>query len=296
MRTDYLGLEAFVAIADLGSFKRAAAHLTLSQTALSHRIRKLEADLGVQLLIRTTREVALTKEAQAILPEVRESLRALASAYYGLTEEGHARRRTLSFACLPTLAYNYLPQILRDFAEEHREIVVQLHDRQVSQVYELVENGTAEFGISLVGARRWDLDVRAIHTEPYVLFVHRAHPLARQDSVRRSDLAGMPFAQISTQSRNRQMVDDALGEYREAMHLRYLVQNPAMALSLVAAGAAVTILPRLMANLAWEDLVALPFSDVSMQRTLGLVTRRGAALSAPSRRLVGMITDALAGS
>lgn len=296
MRTDYLGLEAFVAIADLGSFKRAATHLALSQTALSHRIRKLESDLGVQLLIRTTREVALTKEAQAILPEVRENLRALANAYSTLTANAEARRKTLSFACLPTLAYNYLPQILRDFAEEYREIVVQLHDRQVSQVYELVENGTAEFGISLVGARRWDLDVRAIHTEPYVLFVHRAHPLARQDSVCRADLAGMPIVQISSQSRNRQMVDDALGEYRDEMHLRYLVQNPAMALSLVAAGTAVTILPRLMANLAWEDLVALPFSDVKMQRTLGLVTRRGAALSEPSRRLIDMITDALAGS
>ena len=49
MRTDYLGLEAFVAIAELGSFHRAADYLHLSQAALSHRIRKIEADLGVQL-------------------------------------------------------------------------------------------------------------------------------------------------------------------------------------------------------------------------------------------------------
>jgi len=220
MRTDYLGLEAFVAIADLGSFNRAAAHLNLSQTALSHRIRKLEADLGVQLMIRSTREVSLTKEAQAILPSVRENLRALADAYATLADEGHRRRHTLPFACLPTVAYNYLPRILHAFAAEHPQIVVEMHDRQVNQVYELVESGTVEFGISLIGARRWDLDVRAIYTEPYVLFVHRAHPLAAQGGVERADLAGLPFVQIITQSRNRQMVDDALGACREAMVLR----------------------------------------------------------------------------
>jgi hypothetical protein len=48
-----------------------------------------------------------------------------------------------------------------------------------------------------------------------------------------------------------------------------------------------------MANLAWADLVALPFSDVRIRRTLGLVTRRGAALSTPAQRLVGMVTEAL---
>ena len=54
-------LHAFVAIAERGSFQHAAAHLNLSQTALSHRIRKLEEDLGVKLLSRTTREVSLTQ-------------------------------------------------------------------------------------------------------------------------------------------------------------------------------------------------------------------------------------------
>ena len=50
MRIDFLGLHAFVAIAERGSFQMAAAHLNLSQTALSHRIRKLEDNLGVKLL------------------------------------------------------------------------------------------------------------------------------------------------------------------------------------------------------------------------------------------------------
>ena len=83
-----------------------------------------------------------------------------------------------------------------------------------------------------------------------------------------------------------------------------------MALSLVAEGAAVTVLPSLMANLAWQDLAALPFNDVEMKRTLGLVTRRGslwyvaygrkrvtrrgASLSPPAQHLVTLLTRHLA--
>ena len=79
MRIDFLGLEAFLSIAERGSFQRAAAHLNLSQTAISHRMRKLEEDLGLKLFARTTREVTLTRAGIDFLPKAR---RALANALY----------------------------------------------------------------------------------------------------------------------------------------------------------------------------------------------------------------------
>lgn len=82
-----------------------------------------------------------------------------------------------------------------------------------------------------------------------------------------------------------------MGEARQAIIWRYEVQNPAMAMSLVADGAALTVLPALTASLAWQDLAALRFSDVDLSRTLGVVTRRGAPLSGPGPRLLEMITD-----
>lgn len=294
MRTDYLGLEAFVAIADLGSFHRAADALNLSQTALSHRLRKLEANLGVELFARTTREVSLTKEAQQVLPEVRRCLAALSRAYGSLSETGSYRAARLSFACLPTLCHSYLPPVLRAFSERYPDIVVRLEDRPVGRVYELVHTGQVEFGITIVGAKQWDLDIRAIYTEPYVLYVRRDDPLAALPNVSRADLAGRVFAQINTQSSNRQLVDDALGEFHASCIWRYQVQNAAMALSLVAEGAAITILPALMADLTRQELVALPFSDVTMSRTLALVNRRGAALSAPAAHLVALLEGRLA--
>jgi len=223
MRTDYLGLEAFVAISELGSFNRAAAYLNLSRTALSHRITKLESDLGVQLLLRSSRDVSLTKEAQALLPEIRRDLTRLSEAYAALSNRGRDKQERLRFACVPTFAYSYLPAILHAFSAERPDIVVQLQDQPVARIYDLVREGDVEFGISIVGARHSDLDIREIYTEPYVLLVRRDHPLAARESVTRADLAGQPFVRIRTQSSNRQLVDDALGDYRDQIIWRYEV-------------------------------------------------------------------------
>jgi DNA-binding transcriptional LysR family regulator len=294
MRIDYLGLEAFVAIADLGSFQRAASMLNLSQTALSHRIRKLETELGTALFIRTSREVALTKQAQQVLPVVREALRALGQAFGTLAETGARQAGRLSFACLPTLSASHLPALLRRFSQDFPEIAVRLEDRPAPLVYELVQQGEVEFGITIAGVQHWDLEIRAIYTEPYVLYVRRDDPLAARGRVRRADLVGRTFVRIKTQSTMRQLVDEALGDFRDRYRWRYQVQNPATALSLVLEGDAVTILPALMMNASWPGLAALPFDDMAPSRTLAVVTRRGAVLTAPARHLIALLEQHLA--
>ena len=75
MRREQLGdLTAFVAIADERSFTRAAAKLAISQSALSHTVRRLEERLGVRLLTRTTRNVALTEAGERLIETLRPAL------------------------------------------------------------------------------------------------------------------------------------------------------------------------------------------------------------------------------
>ncbi|ESR26952.1 LysR family transcriptional regulator [Lutibaculum baratangense] len=293
MRIDYLGLEAFVAIAEQGSFQRAAARLHLSQTALSHRIRKLEDDLGLQLLIRTTREVSLTRAGQEVLPRVRQLLRELSESYGQLYEQGRRKQERLAFACLPTIANSILPGVLARYCEDRPDIAISLRDRPFPVINELVQTGEVEFGITIVFANQTDLEVRPVVDEPYVLLVPRDHPLASRGHVARRDLDGVPMARISTQSNNRQLVEDGLGEYRERMMWRYEVWNATAAMSLVAEGAALTILPRLAVHVSNRKLVPLPFSDVKLTRTLGIVTRRGVPLSEAATELVAMIVARL---
>ena len=292
-RIDYIGIEAFVAIAQLGNFVRASAHLNLSQAALSHRIRKLEDDIGTRLLLRTTREVSLTEAGQEFLPIARRNLEALSTAYSAVQTKARAQQQTLTFACLPTIAHFYLPRVLEAFVISHPDISIRLQEQPADRVRELVISGEAEFGVILTGVQRWDLEFKEVRREDYHLLVGPNHPLAKQSSVSLADLAGERFVRINTQSTNRQMVDDFLEPVAGTIDWRYEVQNAAMAIAMVMQGVAVTILPSISARLSGYSLSSLPFSDIQISRTLGIVTRRGAPLTAAAQAMRDQIITAL---
>jgi DNA-binding transcriptional LysR family regulator len=296
MRIDFLGIEAFLSIAERGSFHGAAAHLNLSQTALSHRMRKLENDLGVKLFIRTTRQVALTPAGLELLPRARQMLETLTLSYDALRKQGRERQERLSIGCLPTIATHYLPPILRDFSGLYPGIAVQVRDNSAGQIAEFVQNGEAEFGITVISAHRWDLDMRPLMREPYVLLCPPDHPLARRTQVSWSDFEGVPLVRISPQAANRAIIDDALGARREFMRWRYEVQHVATAVGLVIAGVALTVVPRLAIDAARSGgLVALPITGPAVSRTVGVVTKRGIPLSPPAEALLKLVTTRLKG-
>eukprot|EP00873_Tetraselmis_striata_P032168 jgi/Tetstr1/452432/TSEL_039468.t1 len=245
MRVDYLGLEAFVAVAELGSFSRAAQRLNLTQTALSHRIRKIEEDLGTRLLVRTSREVSLTMAGQALLPQVRGRLETLAELYGTVRNSGREAMRKVVFASVPTIAGYYLAGLMQTFSEANQGLSVILLDQPAAAVVSTVQRGEAEFGITITGATPWDIESEYLCTEPYVLLVNRKHRLAGRKSVRREDLLGEPLVRIRTQSTNRQLIEDSLGSVSRELDWRFEVQNAATAMNLVAAGTAITVLPRL---------------------------------------------------
>lgn len=289
MRADYLGLVAFVSIADHGSFQRGAEALNISQAALSHRLRKLEEDLGTALLIRSSREVSLTPTGQGLLPEARRILKELHDTYESVRVGSQKLRKTLSFACLPSLFNAYLPGVVADFGRENPSVAIDAHDIAVAQINERVRSGTVAFGITIVSAELSDLRLRPLVEEEYRLVVPRNHEFVRKGHVVRADLEGRVMARIQSQSKNRQLVDVALGEHLDRMSWKYEVQHFTTAMRLVAEGEALTILPGSAFRMAADNLVALRFTDTRLYRTLGIVTRRGVPLSEPAKDLLGRI-------
>ncbi len=280
MRIDFLGLHAFVAIAERGSFQLAAAHLNLSQTALSHRIRKLEEDLGVKLLSRTTREVSLTQAGLDLLPKVKNTIENLASSLEELRHEGRGRQETLSIGCLPTVASGRLPVALQRFQERHPDVVLRIHDNSATEISNLVQAGTIEFGITLVAAHRWDFDIEMLIKDPFTLVCPEDHPLASQPAVSWSELADEPLIRVSPQTGNRMIIDDALGSRRESLSWRYEVQHIQTAVALARAGVALTVIPRLvLASVDERGLRLVPLRNPSITRQLGIVSKRGTPLS-----------------
>lgn len=280
MRIDFLGVEAFLSIAERGGFQRAATHLNLSQTALSHRLRKLEADLGVQLFTRSSRQVSLTPAGAELLPKARAMLANLTESYEALKARGRERQERLSIGCLPTIATYHLPTLLEEFSRRRPDITVRIHDNSANEIAALVEKGEAEFGLTVLSAGRWDLEMKPLMKERYVLLCPQDHPLAMRDSVEWRDFEGLPLVRISPQTANRAILDEALGSRREFMRWRYEVQHLATAVSLVAARVALTVAPSLAVDpTGMSGVRAVQIRNPSVTRTLGLVMRRGYPLS-----------------
>lgn len=297
VRVDFLGLQAFVSIAERGSFHAAATHLNLSQTALSHRIRKLEETLSTPLLLRTTRQVTLTPAGAALLPRARRLFDEISEAIVDVSASAAVGGDRVVLGCLPTIAMRILPGALAAFAKEYPLVTVRIHDSSATEIAERVQAGDIDFGVTVAAANRWNLEMIPVAKEPFVLVCHRSLPIAANGGAALSwaDLQNVPLVRISAETGNRILIDDALGARREAMSWRYEVQRVTTAVSLVASGVGAAIVPQLAFDVAdARDIVAIPLRSPVVTRALVIVTRRDAALAPAARRLMRLLADRLA--
>ena len=149
---DLQQLQAFVAVAERGSFRAAADHIALSAPALSRRIEKLETILGARLFNRTTRAVELTPLGRVFLERARAALDDLESAMLGISDIAGSRSGRVTVACVPSAAIYFLPSVVRSFSERYPLIRIRVIDEAASQVLASVVSGESDFGISFMGS------------------------------------------------------------------------------------------------------------------------------------------------
>jgi len=152
VKIDVLGVQAFVAIGELHNFQKAAESLHISQTALSKRLQNLEKFLGVKLVERTTRSVGLSSTGLEFLPHARRLLTELSLALADIQETGKVQRGDVTIACVPTIAYHFLPAVIQAYATQHPNNHIRILDHSSSGVAEAVLRREAEFGINVAGA------------------------------------------------------------------------------------------------------------------------------------------------
>lgn len=140
-------LLAFLEICRLGSFAKAAESVHLSPSGLSMLVKELEQQIGARLFDRNTRSITLTDAGRRLRPAAERivgELRGLGAAIAGAEAAVRAR---LDIAATPMMSASLLPRVLRDFADAHPDIRVQLDDVDVSTVRSRVLEGRADIGL-----------------------------------------------------------------------------------------------------------------------------------------------------
>ncbi|NML43275.1 LysR family transcriptional regulator [Ramlibacter sp. G-1-2-2] len=274
-RLDILGVQAFVAIAELGTFRRAASHLHLSESALGRRLKKLEDDLGVRLLLRTTRAVSLSQEGAEFLPRARAVVHDLAASLDSLRSPGGNPTGTVRIGCLPTVAALLLSPLLRDFAEAYPQVRVQIFDRSATEIREAVLNGEVDFAITVAGQPHAKLVAEKLFSEPMVVACPAGHRLAKRKFVTWAQLGKEALISIGNQSANRALIEDLVRGQSLQLSWAYQVEHLATAVSLVAGGRGVAILPRAaVAERKDESIRVLALREPVLKRDVVLLSRR----------------------
>ena len=190
---DLANLNAFIAIAETGSFSEAGERLHLTQPAVSKRIAGLEQQLGVRLFDRLGREIGLTQAGRALLPRAYQILNVLDDTRRALTNLSGEVSGRLTLATSHHIGLHRLPALLRAFTRAHPQVALDIQFLDSEVAYEEVLHGRAELAvITLAPETREPIRAVAVWDDPLDFVAAPEHPLARSQVISLADVARHP--------------------------------------------------------------------------------------------------------
>jgi len=272
-------LKTFVAVSQFGSFSRAGQAIGLSQSAVSHSIKELEALLGVKLLDRTTREVVLTAAGQRLSQRVEPLLEEMQAALLDTQRYGLRRSGSVRIAASQTLSANLMPQCLAASEQQYPDIQIKLRDRAQHQVLQSIRHAEVDFGIVVDPGQAADLECEPILYEPFLLLCRKDHPLAQQTQVPWSALDGNQLVLQDYDSGSRPLIDRALEQQGIIAKVVQEIGHPATLFPMVSAGIGISVLPALALPLPEGGLLTVRLLVPEVKRALMLARRKNRSLS-----------------
>ncbi|MEU7794716.1 LysR family transcriptional regulator [Micromonospora sp. BL1] len=255
-------LRYFVAVAEELHFGRAARRLGIAQPPLSRAIRQLERRLGVTLLERDSRSVALTAAGAVLLREGRAALDAVAAADRRTRRAGQAVNGGpgLVLATKAGASSELLPKLLDAYAAEPDAVPVEVLLCGIGEQERLLRDGRADVALlHLPFDSTTGLDTEELVTEQQVAVLPAAHPLARRPHLLMAEVETLPGLPMPRWPRADGSYPDGPGpEVREHAQL----------FQLIALGRTVVVLPESVRTLLLADLTAVPVPDAPAVTTV----------------------------
>lgn len=254
-------LRCFVAVAEELHFGKAAHRLAMLPSALGRYVRQLEEDLGLRLLERTTRNVALTAEGALFLTEARALLIRADTLASRFRTQGRDRAATLRVGAIDSAAAGLLPLLLQHFREGHPDVAVHLLEDKTIRLLPLLLSGR----LDLAFVRPPDSPDKALELfflfhETAVVAVPEGHPLAGRSRVSIEDLADqlliVPERRLRPHSHDLTM--KLFAEAGLSPRIVQLAEEKHTIINLVAANLGVAIVPRWTSRMAITGLRYIP--------------------------------------
>ena len=256
-------LRYFIAVAEELNFSRAAERLHMAQPPLSAAIRQLERELGVDLFIRTTREVSLTDAGRAFLDGARRTLADAERAAEDARRAGAGDLGRLRIAYSWSTRFETLPALGRAFRASHPGVEVLAQEMWNARMAPAFANGSIDVAISLCPEIASELELAPIRKERLVALLPEHHPLAGQQAIPLSALSGEEIVLFPREIAPR-LHDAFVAIYRRAgfePQLRNESFHTGWDLGVIAEIPAAAMVPQSVANGLPEGIAAVALSE-----------------------------------
>ena len=289
-------IRAFAAVAQLGTFTRAAAALHTTQPALSAQINDLEHMLGVRLFDRSTRSVTITQAGKDLLPTVDKVLADLHLIVMHARDVAQKNVGRVVVAALPSVSSTLLPHAVAQFRARFPGVTIVLRDALADRIVEMIRDDVADLGLTSAPGNDPQLAFNALASDRMVAVLPRSHPLASRRRLKLADLLDTPLILMNRESSVRRIVDQACATLGRIAAPAYEAEFMATAIGMVRAGLGATLLPSSALEItAASDLVAHPLDDRSLTRQLGILRKKQRAFSPAAAAFVAELEKFAAG-
>ncbi|TLS49626.1 LysR family transcriptional regulator [Paenibacillus antri] len=281
----------FYEAAKTGSLTGAAERLHITQPAVSHTLKQLEATLGAALFFRTTKGVRLTAEGEALFGYVQQALGMVEAGERTVADMRQLTRGEVHIGASDTLCKHYLLPYLEKFHRDYPEIRIHVTNRTTPETIALLKEGAIDFGIVNMPAADPKVDFRGSAPIQDILVGRPDDDAVAQAPLSLERLASYPLLMLESGGSTRRFLDDFA--LRRGVRLRpdFELGSIDLLAQFASGGFGLAFVPRQYVEAELRDgrLVEIAIDPPLPERRVGIATLRGVPPSTAAKRLLGLL-------
>ena len=284
-------LKVFCDLTETESFTKAAQINNVTQSAVSQQISSLERQFKSLLIERSKKKFRLTREGQVLYEYSKQIIQSYDSLHNRLQEIKDIISGTIRLATIYSIGLHDLPPYLKKFLKLFPTVNVHVEYRRANQVYEDVLSNVVDLGLVAYPTRDPKLELVPLRKDVLVLICHPQHPLAKNKTIKLSQLSGEKFISFEPDIPTRKAIDKILKAHSVTVQTVMEFDNIETVKRAVEIEAGISIVPQatVLQEVAKQTLTEIRFEGVELFRPLAALYKKNKVLSPAMKQFLHIL-------
>jgi LysR family transcriptional regulator, cyn operon transcriptional activator len=283
-------LRYFLSVAATEHLTQSAQALFITQSTLSHGLRELESELGLQLFERLGRGLRLSQAGHIFKSYAGRALQELEAGRMQLTRLNALQTGRLTVGVIPSFLNSIVPKAVERFSALYPGVTISIRDLRADPIEALLLSGELDVGIAFHPTERKEIEAEHLFSEELQLLVGPGHALAKKRSVPMKALDNLPICLLPKSFATRLMLDELFAASRVSPSIRVEMDSVGALIAACASGVLATIVPERSAQMH-PAMCAIAFTRPKPLRHAGILWRRNASRSPAALAFVSLVKE-----